>query len=255
MDVYIAVVLQGKDFIDSATVKVWDVARTIYTPTTCQAVKGTSFIGCYLKLPPKRQLCSIGDPQKPPLAAYVFARTQGVATCFQLGVRDSQFHRPQVDFNADDYVLSLKKADVCLDSPQSSADYDPTTQVYSFTETNTFEEHQPTASAVKIELDEAVILAQKMSKELKIDAKTTSSFQRKKQTAGDFRPESVSLGVISLVLVSLPFCIVILVDVHTLVFSLMKFWRKYRRRKRVYVIKKTLPHSIESRKSNEKYSL
>ena len=46
-------------------------------------------MGCYLKLPPKRQVCSIGDPQKPPLAAYVFARTHGVATCYQMGVREN----------------------------------------------------------------------------------------------------------------------------------------------------------------------
>ncbi|KAK3803774.1 hypothetical protein RRG08_052946 [Elysia crispata] len=233
MEVYIAMVVEEEDHVNSAKVKVWDAAQTEYIPTTCQAVEGTRYVGCYLKLPPKRQVCSIGDPQKPPLAAYVFARTHGVATCYQMGVRENL--APDTDFNAEDYLASLRPVEVCPDSPQTPTEFIPTTEESSTTETSAIDEDPPIAAPVKLE--EAITLAKQIKKELKIDVKTTSSFQRKKQTAGDFRTGSVSLGVISLVLVSLPFCIVILVDLHSLVLYLKKFLRKHRRRQNVFVIK------------------
>ena len=125
---------------------------------------------------------------------------------------------------------------MCSHTPDSSTEFVPTTtDGNSITTPFEFEPKPPIMFPVNLTLEQAVVKAEKIKEELKIDVKATSSFHRKKNTVGDFRTSSLSLGVITLVFVSLPFALIILVDSHTLVMNLSKLWTKHRRKKRYSV--------------------
>ncbi|GFS02959.1 hypothetical protein ElyMa_002877300, partial [Elysia marginata] len=195
MEVYIVLIVWEEGYIDRAKVSVMDAAQTVYTPTTCQRVLGTKFMGCTVKLPPERLVYSIGDPHKLPLAAYMFARTHGSATCYQLGLRENP--STDSDFDAEVYMESRRKVDTCPETDPLNS-----TLLTESTVLNTFEVIETPASFLF--LNHTLERVEQIKEELKIDVKTTSSFQRKKTTVEDFRTTSVSIGVVSLVLVSMP---------------------------------------------------
>ncbi|GFS16057.1 hypothetical protein ElyMa_004948400 [Elysia marginata] len=236
-NIYVVVVGKNPD-METVTLVNLDSSQTI-THENCQKVTGTSYEACYFRLSSTTVgPYSLTRPSGEKFAAYMFGSKGQAAACHHLGMNFTATSggHPNLRFDEIAFLDSVQAEESDLCHEVTTAPSRKRRSVWSSPPITTSTTEEVTETPLPLcetkgqnlteSSEEFQEMLESISEFIRVDSVNTSQSRRKKESAQDHRPSSVSLGVLSCCLVFATLGILVISDIGSLVLMIIELVKR-----------------------------